>query len=89
MTNFFEHIPFEEADRMERLSRLMFELRENRAKLLRQYNVGDEAGLLKQIVSGVVPEHPAYDHYLGALAIAQTREAASEALKNLLKEMGG
>lgn len=89
MINFFERVPFEEAAQMERLSRLMYELRENRNELLRPYGVGDEASLLEKIVSGAVPEHPAYEHYLGALTVSETREAVSAELKQLLKEMGG
>lgn len=89
MSNFFERLPIEEATQMEQLSRLMYELRENRNELLRRYEAGDEAILLEKIVSGAVPEHPAYDHYLGALTIAQTREAVSGELKKLLEKLGG
>lgn len=48
-------------------------LRESRKEVLRRYAVDSEAGLLEKIKNGEVCEHPAYDHYLSALILAQTR----------------
>ena len=88
MINFYEHLPIETTTEMEQMSRLMFELRENRNLLLRQYDVSTEPALLEKIISGEVPEHPAYEHYLGAQTLAKTRELVSTELKQLLKELG-
>jgi hypothetical protein len=49
-------------------------LRESRKALLKRYEVEDEAALLEKIRSGQVREHPAYDHYLSALILEQTRQ---------------
>ena len=84
MSSFFQNLPFEAAERIEQFSRLAFELRESRKHLLRRYGVEDEASLLDLIRGGRVAEHPAYDHYLGARILADTRQAVREELKTLL-----
>lgn len=84
MTGFFQNLPLEAAQQIEQFSRAVFELRESRAKLLRQYGAEDEASLLEQIRSGRLAEHPAYEHYLGARILADTREAIRAELKALL-----
>ena len=43
MSEFYQDLPLEAAQQIEQLSRLIFELRESRARLLRQYGVEDEA----------------------------------------------
>lgn len=48
-------------------------LRESRKEVLRRYVVDSEAALLEKIKNGDVSEHPAYDHYLSALILDQTR----------------
>lgn len=89
MSSYFERLPLEAAEQMEGLSRLAFELRENRKALLRQYGVEDEAGLLERIRAGAVAEHPAYDHYLGARILEQTREAVRAELQVVIAQLGG
>lgn len=89
MNKFFERLPLDAATQMEQLSRLQYELRENRSVLLSQYDVADEAALLELIVAGSIAEHPAYEHYLGACVIAKTRDEVNAELKSLLKELGG
>jgi hypothetical protein len=84
MTSFFQNLPYEAAERIEQFSRLAFELRESRSHLLRSYGVEDEASLLELIRSGRLAEHPAYEHYLGARILADTRDAVRDELKNLL-----
>jgi hypothetical protein len=54
-------------------AKTLYTLRETRKALLRQYGVDDEAALLDKIRSAEVGEHPAYDHYLGALIVEQAR----------------
>lgn len=89
MNNYFEDMPIEAASMLEQLSRLQYELRENRNKLLQPYAVADEEALLQLIVAGSLAEHPAYEHYLGAHSLAGARQAVHAELKALLKEMEG
>lgn len=84
MTSFFQNLPLEAAQQIEQLSRASFELRESRSRLLRQYGAADEAALLEEIRAGRLPEHPAYEHYLGVRILAQTREAVRGELRALL-----
>lgn len=86
MPEFFESVPFETATEIEQLAKLTYELRENRQAALTFYGVADEAALLQKIEAGEVPEHPAYEHYLAARILADTRAAARAALAELLKE---
>ena len=87
MATFFDKLDPADAARVDRLAKLAFELRENRAALLRQHGVEDEAQLLERIRSGAVPEHPAYEHYLGARILAESREALRAELGGLLEEL--
>lgn len=84
MTNFFDKMPFETAARIEQLSRLMYELRENRAHLLGQYEVADESELLGRIRGGAIAEHPAYEHYLGARVLRESHDAVRNELRDML-----
>jgi len=54
-------------------AKTLYSLRETRKALLKQYGVADEPELLAKIRDGETGEQPAYDHYLGALIIEQTR----------------
>lgn len=86
MSKFFDNMTVEEAEQVQNLTRLVYELRENRSTLLAQYSAEDERALLQKIVAGHVPEHPAYEHYLSVNILSQTRESIREDLKNYLKE---
>ena len=46
----------------------------------------DEAALLSRIEAGEVDEHPAYEHYLAARILADTRDATRAALAESLQE---
>ncbi|MEW5889237.1 MAG: hypothetical protein AB1768_09315 [Pseudomonadota bacterium] len=87
MHKFYDNLPLEAAEHIEQLSRLMYELRENRARLLEQYGSRDEDGLLDLIRAGRLEEHPAYEHYLSARVLAETRDAIRAELADLLKEV--
>jgi len=87
MANLFNQLDPGDAQRVDRLAKLAFELRENRAALLRQHGADDEAQLLERIRSGAVAEHPAYEHYLGARILAEAREALRSELGGLLLEL--
>lgn len=88
MINFFERMDPDEAAELEQLSRLMYELRENRDAILKTYRVADEIALLELIYSGRVAEHPAYEHYLGARILHDTRETVRAMLSECMKEAG-
>lgn len=58
---------------MDMYAKTVYLLRESRKKVLRLYAVDNESELLEQIKSGQVSEHPAYEYYLSALILEQTR----------------
>ena len=65
-------------------AKTLYTLRESRKELLKQYAVENEAGLLEKIAGGELGEHPAYEHYLGALIIDQTRlQVRAQAVEQL------
>lgn len=87
MDNFFARLPSDAAQRIDALSRLSYELRENHAVLLRPHGVADEDALLRDVVERRTPEHPGYDHYLGARTLRRTREAVRGDLRSLLDDL--
>ena len=87
MADFYEDIPVEQADQIEAISRLRYELRENHAALLKKYSVEDIQQLKQGIEQGTIPEHPAYEDYLAAAITAQTQEILREELKAYLAEL--
>lgn len=87
MTDFFDNLEPETAAEIDQLSRLIYELRENRNTVLRPYGAEDEAALLQQVQDGAVNEHPAYEHYLAARILADTRETVRTAVTERLKEI--
>jgi hypothetical protein len=54
-------------------AKTLYALRESRKAMLKQYGLDTEADLLEKIAAGAIAPHPAYEHYLGALIIEQTR----------------
>ncbi len=87
MTNFFEHIPYEQATQLESLSRLAYELRENRKLILQKHGVAEETELRERIVSGAVDEHGSYEDYLSAKILEQAKEAVREELKACMEKL--
>lgn len=88
MNKFFDQMTVEEAEQVQNLTRLLYELRENRSSLLAQYSVKDEQALLKKITAGQLNEHPAYNHYLSASILSQTRESIRDDMRNYLRGVG-
>lgn len=86
MANFFENLAYDTAMELELLSKLIYELRENHHAVLQPYGATDAAALLQHIQDGAVAEHPAYEHYLAALILAETREAVRTVVTERLKE---
>lgn len=87
MTDFFDNLEPETAAEIDQLSRLIYELRENRNAVLRPYGTEDGEALLLKIQGGAVAEHPAYEHYLAARILADTREMVRAAVAERLKEI--
>lgn len=87
MVNFFANVKPEQAVEIEQLSQLIYELRQARNAVLNYHGVGDEAALLRQIETGQVDEHPAYEHYLAARILENTRETARALAAERLKEI--
>lgn len=85
MSNFFENIPYEEAEHIDRITKLTFELRENRLEVLKRHGVADEAQLKQAIIEGAVPEHAGYEDYLSASILDATREVIRDDLNAYLK----
>lgn len=84
MPNFYENLAPEDIETLDKLSRLLIELRESREQLLARHGVGEEAALLERIRGGEAPEHPAYEDYLGAANITATREAIRDELRRYM-----
>jgi len=86
MVDFFEGVAPELAEEIQNLSRLTYQLRENRKAILDGYGVADEAALLECIRTGSATEHPGYEHYLAARILDGTREAVRSALTERLED---
>lgn len=84
MQAFYDRLSPDDVDTLDRLARLLLELRDSHAALLARHNVDNEAELLERIRSGALAEHPAYEDYLGACIIHQTREAIRADLKTTM-----
>lgn len=87
MSEFFKNIPPDEAEHIDRIAKLAFELRENRKLLLARHGAAEEAELAARIASGEVAEHPAYEDYLGAGILEQARLTIREELKQYMLEV--
>lgn len=86
MKSYFEGFEQEDAELIESLSRVAYELRENRKALLEQHEALDEKVLLTKLSSGEIPEHPAYEHYLSAAIMAEMNVAVRSELETILKQ---
>jgi len=86
MASFFENLDYDTATELERLSQLIYELRQNHNAILQTYDAADAAALLQQIQHGAVAEHPAYEHYLAARILDDTRDMARAMVGERLKE---
>lgn len=76
-----------ESDTLQYLyAKTLYALRESRKAMLKQYALASEAELLAQIAAGAIAPHPAYEHYLGALIIEQTR---NQVRAQAAQELGG
>lgn len=85
MDAFYEKLSGADVETLDRLARLLLELRDSRARLLARHGVEDERELLARITSGALPEHPAYEDYLGARTVGALREAIRSDLKSYMQ----
>lgn len=85
---FYANMPPEYAAHAEKLARFAYDLRQHRNFMLKQLGVPDEETLLDKIRSGEIAEHPAYEQYVSARVMDQTRNAIREDLKQYLLEGG-
>lgn len=76
MANYLKQVDYQLALDIEQLTRLMYDLRENRKAILAPYGVNDELALLEQIYTGKLSEHPAYEQYLALRIMVETQESA-------------
>lgn len=88
MTGFYDHLSPEDVTTLDRLAQLLIELRESRAALLARHGVDSAELLLEKIRRGELPEHPAYEDYLGAKIVYATREAIRADLRQYLLRIG-
>ncbi|MBX3686994.1 MAG: hypothetical protein KF909_12710 [Rhodocyclaceae bacterium] len=84
--DFYQGFDPEAAADIERLSRLIYELRQNRARILQPYEVSHESELVRRIADGKLDEHPAYEHYLSARILADTCESVRMVLAGRLRQ---
>ena len=71
-------------------ARTTYLLRESRKEILKSYQVECEAALLEKIQCGALPDHPAYESYLSALILEQSRQQIrAEMLTQLNSENDG
>ncbi|HZX31509.1 MAG TPA: hypothetical protein VFF03_09170 [Rhodocyclaceae bacterium] len=89
MEDFFRNVPVDEVIDIEAAARVIYDLRENRAAILNGHGVHDETELLERIADGSLPEHPAYDSYLSAGIVAETREFLRRQLERHLAQVNG
>lgn len=87
MKSFYEGFQQDDAELIESLSRVVYELRENRKSLLEQYEATDEREILDKLTSGVISEHPSYEHYLSSSIMAEMHETVRGELGILLQQV--
>ncbi len=87
MNSIYDAMPPDAATEVQLLARLIYETRENRRAVLEAAGADSADALLEHIAQGTIAEHPAYEHYLAARILADTHDAAREAMTQMLKEV--
>lgn len=86
MSLIYDQLPPDAALHAQQLSRLIYETRENRRKVLDASGATDEDQLLHRIVHAELAEHPGYELYLAARILGDTHQAARTAIAALMQE---
>ena len=87
MNNFYENLAPEDVAGLDHLAKLLIELRESRMTLLARYAVASEEDLFERLHAGKLPEHTAYEDYLGARIITSTRAAIRSQLRDYMLQI--
>lgn len=87
MDPIFDALPPDDALDLQRVTRLIYEARENRRAVLAAMGATDETELLARIAAGSIDAHPAYEHYLAARILADTHASARELVATRLQEI--
>lgn len=82
--NFYERLPPEDVFVLDRLAKLMIDLREGKQALLARHGVATAEELLERIKSNASPEHPAYEDYLGVRSIELSHDSVRTELRDYL-----
>ncbi|MBS0354514.1 MAG: hypothetical protein JSR83_11515 [Proteobacteria bacterium] len=86
MDNFYDKVPAEQALEIQRVSRLMYEVRAARDDMLARLGAADAEQALACIVDGQLPEHPGYEHYLSVRILNGLHNQVRAELAALVKE---
>lgn len=89
MESFYQNVPPEAAAGIEQLARLMYDVRSARDEMLARLGAADDAQALQCIVSGELPEHPGYEHYLSARILADLHSQVRADLAARIEEARG
>ncbi len=87
MAGFYENLAPGDVAVLDRLAKLLIELRESHMTLLARYAVHSEHDLYERLRDGRVDEHPAYEDYLGAMIIESTRQAVRAQLRDYMLQL--
>jgi hypothetical protein len=87
MAGFYDDLDGADVATLDRLSKLLIDLREARAALLARHAAASEEELLEKLRTGALPEHDAYEDYLGARVVEATREALRNELRDYLLQV--
>ncbi len=89
MESFYQNLPPEAATEIEQIARLMYDVRSARDEVLARLGAADDAQALQCIVSGELPEHPGYEHYLSARILADLHGQVRADLAARIAEVRG
>lgn len=87
MDPLYDALPPDDAEQVQRFSRLMYESREHRRTVLEAFGASSPDALLARIEAAEVAEHPAYEHYLAARILGDTHEIARTEVARILQEV--
>lgn len=87
MSTPYDSMKPEDAYELQMVTRLGYEARENRKRVLAAMDVDSEETLLAQIQAGEMAEHPTYEYYLAARILGDTHEATRTEIAERLREI--